>query len=70
MDHMVRGIGYHPAGPSSLIGGALWGWGIARVFDRPTRPAARTGALAFGGMVLLTAAPAELTQLWLDDLPT
>lgn len=53
-----------------FVGGAVWGWGIARVFDRPTRPAARTGALAFGGMVLLTAAPADLTQLWLDDLPT
>ena len=52
-----------------FVGGALWGWWIARLFDRPTRPAARTGALAFGGMILLTAAPTDLTQLWLDTLP-
>lgn len=52
-----------------FVGGALWGWWNARLFGRPTRPAARTGALAFGGMILLTAAPTDLTQLWLDSLP-
>ena len=52
-----------------FLGGAVWGGGIARIFGAPIRPAARTGALAFGGMVLLTAAPTDLTQLWLDDLP-
>lgn len=52
-----------------FVGGAVWGGGLARVFGRPMRPAAKTGALAFGGMVLLTAAPTDLTQLWLDDLP-
>lgn len=52
-----------------FVGGAIWGWGTARIFDRPARSAARTGALAFGGMVILTAAPTDLTQLWLDDLP-
>lgn len=52
-----------------FVGGAIWGWGTARIFDRPARAAAKTGALAFGGMVVLTAAPTDLTQLWLDDLP-
>lgn len=52
-----------------FVGGALWGWWIARLFGRPKRPAMRTGALAFGGMILLTAAPTDLTQLWLDSLP-
>lgn len=53
-----------------FVGGWVWGWGLARIFDRPTRSAAKTGALAFGGMMWLTAAPTDLTQLWLDDLPT
>lgn len=52
-----------------FAGGALWGAGIARILDAAPRPVARTGALAFGGMVVLTAAPTDLTQLWLDDLP-
>ena len=53
-----------------FAGGGVWGWGIARVFERAPVPALKTGALAFGGMVLLTAAPTDLTQLWLDDLPS
>lgn len=53
----------------TFLGGGLWGWGMAYLFERPTRPAIRTGALAFGGMVLLTALPTDLSQLWLDDLP-
>lgn len=52
-----------------FVGGALWGWGTARLFGRATRPAMRTGSLAFGGMILLTAAPTDVTQLWLDSLP-
>lgn len=52
-----------------FVGGAFWGWGMARVFARPTRPSMRTGALTFGGMILLTAAPTDATQLWLDTLP-
>ena len=52
-----------------FAGGGGWGWGTARIFDLSPRPAAKTGAIAFGGMILLTAAPTDLTQLWLDDLP-
>jgi hypothetical protein len=52
-----------------FLGGAVWGAAIAKIFGSPAGPAARTGALAFGGMVVVTAAPTDLTQLWLDDLP-
>jgi hypothetical protein len=52
-----------------FAGGALWGGGIARIFGSPVGPIAKTGALAFGGMILLTFAPVHLTQVWLDDLP-
>lgn len=52
-----------------FVGGAAWGATIARLFGAPMAPPARTGALAFGGMVVMTAAPIDLTQLWLDDLP-
>lgn len=52
-----------------FLGGAAWGAGIARSLGAPVRPAARTGALAFGGAVLLTAPFTDATQLLLDDLP-
>lgn len=52
-----------------FLGGAAWGAGIARSLGAPVRPAARTGALAFGGVVLLTAPFTDATQLLLDDLP-
>ncbi|HKJ55446.1 MAG TPA: hypothetical protein VJ978_05605 [Nitriliruptoraceae bacterium] len=52
-----------------FVGGAAWGAALAWIFRAPFAPAARTGALAFGGMVVVTAAPTDLTQLLLDDLP-
>jgi hypothetical protein len=52
-----------------FVGGAVWGGGIALIFGFPVRSVAKTGALAFGGMILATFAPVHLTQLWLDDLP-
>ncbi len=52
-----------------FAGGAVWGAGIARIFGFPVGPVAKTGALSFGGMILLTFAPVHLTQVWLDDLP-
>jgi hypothetical protein len=53
-----------------FVGGAVWGAALARMVGAPVRSAARTAALAFGGMVLLAAAPADATQLLLDDLPS
>lgn len=46
-----------------FAGGAAWGAAVARIADLPIGPAARTGAMAFGGMVMLTAPLVDLTQL-------
>lgn len=52
-----------------FAGGAVWGGGITRILGVPLGPVAKTGALAFGGMILLTFAPVHATQKWLGDLP-
>ena len=44
-----------------FVGGAAWGAGIAHLTGATRRPAAITGSLAFGGMIVATAAPTDAT---------
>lgn len=45
-----------------LLGGGLWGYGMARLFDTPRWPATRTAALTVTGMVVLLEAPVHFSQ--------
>lgn len=47
---------------SFVIGGGLWGWGMAAIFDHPRWPAARTGALSVTGMFILLEVPVHFSQ--------
>jgi len=45
-----------------LIGGGIWGWGTAHLFNHPRWPAARTGALSVTGMFMLLEVPVHFSQ--------
>lgn len=45
-----------------VVGGGVWGWGMAALFDQPRWPAAKTGALAITGMFTLLEIPVHFTQ--------
>ena len=45
-----------------LIGGGLWGYGMARPFGAPRWPAALTASFAVAGMVVLLEVPVHFSQ--------
>lgn len=45
-----------------VVGGGVWGWGMAAVFHHPKWPAAKTGSLAVTGMFVVLEVPVHFTQ--------